>query len=261
MIVGISGRINSGKDTVGKIIQIISSFPKMSAERVVQHLNKDLANNKFEIVKFADSLKDIICILLGCTREQLEDRDFKETPLPSEWWYYDLGDKIVPRWSFNKEDNYICEKRFLVKTTPRLLLQLMGTECGRNILHPNVWVNALMSKYKHRGTGEYNDQLEKILELPNWIITDMRFPNELRAVKARDGLTLRVNRPKSESHRMIIMDASTEDRSKDVVIEAKEHPSETSLDNAKFDYTIENTGTIEELVEKVKEILIKEKII
>jgi hypothetical protein len=40
-----------------------------------------------------------------------------------------------------------------------------------------------------------------------------------------------------------------------------EHESETALDNAKFDYEIINDGTIEELIEKVKEILIKEKII
>ena len=39
-----------------------------------------------------------------------------------------------------------------------------------------------------------------------------------------------------------------------------EHESEIALDNAEFDYTIENDGTIEDLIEKVKQILIKEKI-
>ena len=39
------------------------------------------------------------------------------------------------------------------------------------------------------------------------------------------------------------------------------HPSETALDNHPFDYTIDNNGTIEELIEKVREILIKEKLI
>jgi hypothetical protein len=39
------------------------------------------------------------------------------------------------------------------------------------------------------------------------------------------------------------------------------HPSETALDDAKFDYTIENNGTLDELVEKVRVILIREKII
>jgi hypothetical protein len=36
---------------------------------------------------------------------------------------------------------------------------------------------------------------------------------------------------------------------------------ETALDEAKFDYEIINDGSIEDLVEKVREILIKEKLI
>ena len=76
---------------------------------------------------------------------------------------------------------------------------------------------------------------------PNWIITDMRFLNEMEAVKKREGITIRVNRNLEES--------------KD------QDESETELDNAEFDYVIENNGTIEELIEKVREILIKEKLI
>ena len=45
------------------------------------------------------------------------------------------------------------------------------------------------------------------------------------------------------------------------MIQGPEHISETALDDAKFDYVIENNGTIEELIEQVKKILIKEKII
>ena len=40
-----------------------------------------------------------------------------------------------------------------------------------------------------------------------------------------------------------------------------QHPSETALDDYQFDYVIDNNGTIEELIEKVKVILIKEKLI
>ena len=35
----------------------------------------------------------------------------------------------------------------LVKLTPRKLLQLLGTDCGRDIIHPNIWVNALFADY------------------------------------------------------------------------------------------------------------------
>jgi len=40
-----------------------------------------------------------------------------------------------------------------------------------------------------------------------------------------------------------------------------ENESETALDDYKFDYVIENNGTIEDLIIKVKEILIKEEIL
>jgi hypothetical protein len=93
----------------------------------------------------------------------------------------------------------------------------------------------------------WNDKL-----YPNWIVTDMRFPNELEAIKNREGITIRVNR-----------DIRCKDGLADIVGRMKEeqHPSETALDDATFDYTIDNNGTIEELIEKVKEILIKKKII
>ena len=39
----------------------------------------------WKIVKFADKLKDIVCLLIGCTRQQLECREFKEKELGEEW--------------------------------------------------------------------------------------------------------------------------------------------------------------------------------
>ena len=84
-IIGISGKINSGKDTVGKIIQILTQSPHFSDETVVSFLDRKLIEPRFVNKKFADTLKDIVCLLIGCTREQLEDREFKEKELGEEW--------------------------------------------------------------------------------------------------------------------------------------------------------------------------------
>ena len=132
----------------------------------------------------------------------------------------------------------------IVKTTYRQFLQNLGTEAMRNGLHTNVWVNALFADYNSidkliRITEEGLEEWEEG-NYPNWIITDMRFPNEMEAVVERKGITIRVVRP-------------------GVLVGT--HASEIALDDAKFDYEIENNGTIEDLVEKVKEILIKEKLI
>jgi len=90
-IIGISGKINSGKDTVGKIIQYLQAkhyaqynTPNNEYDFTSYIRNEHNKNSNWQIHKFADALKDIICILTGCTREQLEDNDFKNSLLPDE---------------------------------------------------------------------------------------------------------------------------------------------------------------------------------
>ena len=127
--------------------------------------------------------------------------------------------------------------------TYREFLQKLGTEAMRDGLHKNVWVNALFADYKWY-TKEWDELGNETLgAYPNWIITDMRFPNELDAVILREGITIRVNR-----------DNGTRE------IDTNPHPSETALDDAKFHYTINNDGSFEDLMKKVEEILKVEKI-
>lgn len=280
MIIGISGKIGSGKDLAGSIIQYLiwlKDTPKDNPYTFEEYTkactlldNTRLISN-WKIVKFADKLKDIVCILLGCTREQLEDRVFKETLLGEEWTCYGYANgfwshsdnnpshKMMDNVSCDKE-TYEAEKRTNWQTsykrelTPRLLLQLMGTECGRQIIHPNIWVNATMIDYRPYGYEKGSnknvaDVLEDIhfntLNYPNWIITDVRFPNEAKAITDRGGINIRLQR----------------NENKQVLTSTDIHPSETALDLYKFDYVIDNNSTIEELIEKLKEILLIEKII
>lgn len=249
-IISISGRIGSGKDTVGKIIQIFTDLPHLNTQGVMSFLNTGYYNPSFKIKKFADALKDMICLMTGCTREQLEDQNFKNSELSEDWWY----------WKFERNGGFITqffpysepkpvpqireEDLELIKPTYRLLLQQLGTDCCRNQIHPNVWVNALFSKYSHKHC--------------DWIITDMRFPNEMKAVKKRDGITIRVNRPKTSNTGDEIIDHVLSNTKNFGIVE---HPSETSLDSAEFDEVINNNAGISELIEQVKEILIRRKII
>ena len=312
-IISISGKINSGKDTVGKIIKILTSSPHFNNKAVIDFLDRDLYDSDWKIKKFADKLKDIVCLLLNVDRKTLEDREFKEKELGEEWTCYkvtQLGKIINKCYLTEKEALTYIEyaskyyfkegvdrleqfKVIKVKMTPRLLLQLLGTECGRQIIHPNLWCNSLMSEYKPlvstqlviMNLGMSTSQLEKVgkevpIEYPNWIITDTRFENELKAVKDRGGITIRVNRKKKPIRCNNCMNTYEEDDLIDLgedyipscpkcntdsylmqPYEDIEHESETALDNAEFDYEIDNNGSLEELVGKVREILIKEKII
>jgi len=267
MLIGISGKIGSGKDTIGKIIQMLTSpnyrneyFHKIGIDnnRLSEY---NFSDSDWQVRKFADKLKDIVCLLIGCIREQLEDADFKNTELGPEWWYYkvkNVGDgyRLVNYLDNEESEEWlkIANPRFLIKLTPRLLLQLLGTDCGRNIIHPNIWVNSLMSEYKKSVfrekkfiplVGEVTNS--SLTDYPNWIITDLRFPNELQAVKKRGGISIRVERLVDSENKPIIRE--------------NEHSSETALDDAGFNYIIHNSGSIKTLIALVKEILIQEKII
>ena len=284
MILSISGKIGSGKDTVGHIMQILIDMPHFSNEAVIEYLDKKDINYSYKNKKFADKLKDIVCMLIGCTREQLEDRDFKETSLGEEWTRYSVANGF---WSHSDNnpshkmmDSKQCTKEeyenevkvnwqtaYKTVYTPRLLLQHIGTELFRNQIIDGIWVNALMSEYKSSlcNDGKFVTKTNPdgstlswiphpLMEpetYPNWIITDTRFPNEHQAVKDKGGINIRVNRPKERE--LILRNATS-------IIDTRktlepEHKSETALNNATFDYVILNNGTIEDLVNECRNII------
>jgi hypothetical protein len=205
MLIGISGKAQSGKDTVAKIIRNYSS-------------------RNWEFKKFADPLKDMTCLLIGCTREQLEDIDFKNTSLGIDWVRY-KEDFLGKVYNTEKEAQEAISMNYAIQElTPRLLMQLLGTECGRNLIHPNIWVNAVMRNYR------FSPSI-------NWIITDVRFPNEAKAVIDRGGLLFRIERPG---------------------IPLLDHASETALDQYDdWNEVIYNDSSLIELEEKIQKLVKK----
>ena len=122
-------------------------------------------------------------------------------------------------------------------STLREVLQIVGTELLREGFNKNVHVASTMANIKDKD---------------NVIITDLRFPNEMEAVKKKGGITIRVNR--SFNHKMGSKETGTIDLT-------PEHESEKALDNAEFDYVIQNNGTISDLIDKIRNILIENKLI
>lgn len=271
-LLGISGHIGAGKDEVTRIIQYLTSKnPHITQDYIT--LRKRWETDKFDWnllgdwknKKFADGLKDIVCILIGCTREQLEDRDFKNSYLGEEWTKIIMSDGWIP--SYNNPDNHSLEQSaepMEYRYTVRKVLQYVGTDLLRNQFHPDVHVNMLFSKYKSdilytKQTIGNNpiigsiDHEYKQYGFPMWIISDVRFPNEAEAIKKRGGVNIRVRR-ETERDRFARND-KPEERSKYY------HPSETALDNYQFDWIIDNDSSIEDLVNAVRDILKAERII
>ncbi|AUG87249.1 deoxynucleoside monophosphate kinase [Streptomyces phage Omar] len=99
----------------------------------------------------------------------------------------------------------------------RALLQRAGTEAGRRVLGENVWVDALFREHA---------------DAPALVVTDVRFPNEARAVADRGGVLIRVVRPGVGPAR---------DRA------GRVHESEVALDAWDFDHTLTNDGSVRDL--------------
>lgn len=269
MIIGVSGKIGSGKDTVGKIIQYltVSDYENVKAilkERngreitVEEHFNSFVERDykvQWQIKKFAYKVKQIVSILTGIPVEDLEKQEVKDKVLGEEW-------KLPKDSSF--KDIFVFNNIVYAPYTYRSLLQTVGTDAMRNMVHPNIWINALFADYKAKFKVTALKQpigYTTELEYPNWIITDLRFPNELKAIKDRGGIVIRVNRKTinlKENNNLVHSAIQNGEINPNDLIE---HPSETALDDAEFDYVIDNNGTIEDLIIKVKEILIKEELL
>lgn len=102
----------------------------------------------------------------------------------------------------------------------RKLLQLLGTEIGRECIDPDIWVN----KWEAQRSKAKND-LRDIL-----IADDMRFQNEIDLILRVRGTTIK-----------IIGRDSYDDQ------EQRNHPSETGLANQYFDFVYDNAGTIDDM--------------
>jgi len=296
MITGISGKKQSGKDLIGKIIQFLLAnedgkpcFKNKSFEEFIRIPIKDeikiIYVGTWRIKKFAKKVKEILSILTGISVEDMEKEEVKNSYLREEWDRYGLvreGCRKPIFFPLTKE--YIIEQMKLFKNptlyeekiTVRQAMQFIGADLFRDKFHPQTWCNALFSDYKektHTISKQYEDFENGILKkesesrFPNWIITDVRFKNEAQTILDRDGILIRVNRSRhnwklqgarGDLKTLTVFPDESSFETKGIV----EHHSETALDNYdKFHYVIENDSTIEDLIEKVRVILIKENLI
>lgn len=165
MIIGITGKAQSGKDTACRIVQLINTvdYDCACSEGEGEKYILDNVDNILPITcmwekhAFADKLKECASIILGVPRFMFESGEFKEsfTSLPLS----------------NKEGEPMTNREFL---------QYFGTEVGRSI-DKNLWIKALMYSY-----GRDKES--------HWIIPDVRFPNEADAIRNAGGVLWKIER-------------------------------------------------------------------
>ena len=200
MIIGVVGFIGSGKGTAADILVEKHGFVKLS---------------------FADAVKDATAAIFGWQRSLLEgdteeSREFREKN--DEWWANKFGFKHF---------------------SPRLALQLMGTEAGRDVFHKDVWVYAL----------------ERKMEMyQNVVIADVRFPNEIMWMRRKGGFAVRVSRGADPEWYNTAIKAN-QDNNTDLMAEYSVHYSEWAWAGQIMDYQLDNNGSLSMLEADITHML------
>lgn len=203
-----------------KIIVAFSGYARSGKDTAGAYLVERFG---FKRTAFADPLKQMVQIAFGFSADQL-------------WGPSDMRNAPDARYPFSgtcvacgaaclaiDEHSYECVRcratypRFV---SPRIALQTLGTEWGRR-LTPDLWADATL-------------RLIEESDHERWVITDMRFPNEREAIRVVGGHAIRLTRGERQS----------------------DHVSETALDGATFDHTINNLGTIECLYREIDQYML-----
>ena len=178
---------------------------------------------------FANTLKDAVAAVFGWDRVLLEGRtkearEWREQR--DEWWSDRLGKDI----------------------TPRHILQYWGTEVCRQGFHDDIWIASLENKM--RKTGD------------NIVISDVRFPNEIKAIKNAGGKVVRVVRgadPEWYQDAWNMNQGPTNmswSISKMRMEQRKIHASETAWIGKGIDLEIDNNGSIDQLFAQIKNLVV-----
>ena len=239
MIIGISGKIGAGKDTVAGIIRELGGVSKNSVD--------------WQIMKFAGKLKERIAVTWGINVYTLEDQHTKTKLSPLGITWRELMQKEGEKMREIDEDYWV--KALMSHYEERYV------QCIPNLKH--TWGG---DKFIIPDTEEVPENLRgrfSACELfcwsspKEWLITDLRYPNEAKAIKDKGGILLRVNSFRSGFTTTKEGEFTFHIKS-NPFFDAQPHHSETALDDYQdWEYVIENNGTIEELTEQVKQFLIK----
>jgi len=178
MIIGISGKIGSGKS------------------HTARYIKNNLLEYNFKKKSYGYDVKKLVSILTGINMKTILSRRAKSIYLPE--WDMTLGE----------------------------MFQKVGTDCMRNNLHPETWILSMFSRYT---------------EEQNWVIDDVRFPNEANAIKERGGIIIRLEGDPKGVRKNDKRDPN--------------HPSETSLDNyTRFDILFNSEeDSLDDLIEQIKQ--------
>ena len=217
VLIGIRGDMGAGKDTLAA--EICREYPA------------------FRTAKFAAKLRAAAALIADIPVERTESAEDKAVDISAPRSARDMFARVqqaIELVTGEPADRCIAAQMFATLTgfaaarpdetaviplTVGGLLQVLGTECFRTLVGPNVWVNVLFAGWDAGGR-------------PPTVIADTRFPNESAAIRARGGVVVLVRR----------RDAARADG------RAAGHASERALDGEAPDLVLDNDGSVADLM-------------
>jgi hypothetical protein len=185
--------------------------------------------HEFRRESFANSLKDAVAQVFGWDRTMLEGR----TKQAREW-----REQVDPWWA---------ERLNMPNLTPRWVLQYWGTEVCRRAFHDDIWIASLENKLRNS-----KDDV---------VISDCRFPNEIKSIKDAGGIVIRVIRGPEPVWYQDAVNMNSGNTNMNWMISKTKmeqlgiHASETAWVGTKFDAILDNNGTIDDLFAQVKDLV------
>lgn len=205
MLIGIVGFAGSGKGTLADILSDTYDFCKLS---------------------FADSVKDATSTIFGWPRNLLE------------------GDTVKSR-EFRETKDDFWSARFGYDVTPRLMLQKMGTEAGRDIFHNDLWIHTVERKIAYKREWEFEE---------DFVIPDVRFPNEIDFIKKSGGFIIKVVRGENPEWYDVALRANKLNKP-ELMSPYSVHYSEWAWIGQECHYVIHNNNSVTMLEADVKHLL------
>jgi hypothetical protein len=183
----------------------------------------------FRRESFANTLKDAVAHVFGWDRTMLEGR----TKQAREW-----REQVDPWWA---------ERLNMPNLTPRWVLQYWGTEVCRKAFHNDIWIASLENKLRNS-----KDDI---------VISDCRFPNEIKSIKNAGGEIVWVRRGALPDWYDDAVNMNAGDKNMSYAISSERirrlgiHASETAWVGTKFDHVFDNNGSIDDLFASVKDLV------
>lgn len=201
----------------------------------------ELNKNRLKVIGFAgpaqngkDTCADFLVDKFGYTKYGMADplKEMLYVLNPDISYKHLIENSDIHQTIFKEPCNKSANLKLIVDTVGwedakqipeiRRLLQVFGTEVGREMIDEDLWVN-LADRFIHNHTAT--------------TIAGVRFPNEAELIRKHNGIIIQVIRPDTDL----------------LTKSANKHTSETSKIDP--DFTIINDGTVEDLYTKLDQIV------